>query len=388
MKIKIKLVLFSIGIFLVLFSCKNSEELKPNPTPSPVADFSCPANYVAKEDRLLGMDMLSQNETSTFGEDYILAKGAGVTVLHLALNWSSIEGAGVGTTSGALNGQTLQTMNEFCAANSCKIALVLRPVDASGLYLPSDLASTRFNSNTMKTRFKKLIDFVVTKIPLSRLNTLMVGNELDMFDVSKYSATNAFWNDYSDFLFWIHNHIDTNYSGLKMGYVITLNGAIESDPASPNQQGVFLAWNGNVDQLGITYYPMEDIVVKDPAVVSDDFSALLLRYPSIPVYVTEAGYPSALTNNSNETKQAEFICNLFQSWDTHRDRIKTIAFLRLNDVSRSDAVILATPYNVSGPQYERFVDYLETLGLRHYGAKGTDKMAFKTMKVQANLRGF
>ena len=70
--------------------------------------------------------------------------------------------------------------------------------DLTGKTVPADLDTTRFNSATMKARFKGLIDYVFTKIDYQLLTSLQIGNEIDGFNTS--SEHSDFWSDYGSFL--------------------------------------------------------------------------------------------------------------------------------------------------------------------------------------------
>lgn len=337
-----------------------------------------PYTFESKGDRLLGMDILNSAKNGTFEGDFEKAREFGIEFTGLHLLWNQIETSPGNYTD---DGDVLATFNSFCSANEIKLSLTIRPIDLTGKTVPADLESTRFNTELMKSRFKSLIDFVFTKIDYQLLTSLQIGNEIDGYDTS--SEHPDFWSDYGDFLFNIRTYVDSQYPGLKVGYTVTLLGVINGEHST---SGVFEAISNVVHVVGVTYYPQNgDFTVMDPNVVNTHFGAITSKFAGKTIYLQEVGYQTGSECNSSERKQSQFIGNVFEAWDTYKDNIKLIEFVRMNDVSRSQAEELAGPYGIGD---NSFIEFLRTLGLRTYDGNGTDKEGFTVLKEHANLRGW
>jgi len=369
-----------LGIALVLLTTcsQNSSMTTPPAPPTTQEGPDCPATFEPKGDRLLGMDILNSTENGTFEGDFQKAKEFGIQFTGLHLLWTQLEPSPENYTDPM---DALSSFDAFSTANGIKLSLTIRPIDLTGKTVPADLNNTRFNTELMKSRFKSLMDFVFTKIDYHLLTSLQIGNEIDGYDTSQEPPD--FWSDYGDFLFEMRTYAETKYPGLKIGFTVTLLGLLNGEHGT---SGVFEALANAVHVVGVTYYPLNgDFTVMNPDVVDAHFEKITSKFPEKTIYLQEVGYQTCSVCNSDETKQAQFICNVFHAWDNHKDQIKLVEFVRLNDVSPSQAGELGGPYGI---QNDIFFEYLRTLGLRTYPGNGTDKKGFAILKEQANLRGW
>ncbi len=336
------------------------------------------------------MDLLNSTPTKTYYDnlDTLTALKGGFQTLHLM--WSDIEGTGSGTTSGPFTDPygALALFDSIAANQGIKLSLTIRPIDATGKTVPADLSNIRFHESgfVMSTRFKKMLDFVFTKINPNHLTGLFIGNEIDNYNPGSDSN---FWTDYGAFLDAVHYFIlntTPTYSNLKIGFTATHPGLVDTTKllaGGANSTAVMLAYSEHVDIVGVTYYPLNpDFTVQPPSAVHSDFQNLVNKYAN-PIHVQEVGYPTATVNNSNEDTQAQFFCELFHTWDTFKTRIPNISVLRLNDSSRAEAEEMAIPYGLAS---EGFIEYLRTLGVISYSA--IDKPSFHLIKSELQKRSF
>jgi len=229
----------------------------------------------------------------------------------------------------------------------------------------------------MANRFTSLLEFVFQKVNPDLLLNLQVGNEIDAYDVS--NEGDNFWSGYGEFLFRVHQYLETNYPNIKMGYTATYKGAIENNT-------IFSALNNAVDIMGITYYPLQSNFDVDMSrIIESDLNALVNTFTAIPIYLQEIGYQTSSINNSSQEKQANFYCNFFSAWDLYADRIASANIVRLNDLSQIDAEASAGPYGISD---QAFTEYLRTLGLRTNEENGKGKLAFQVIKDNLKERGW
>ena len=213
----------------------------------------------------------------------------------------------------------------------------------------------------------------------------MIGNEVDNFDPG---ADHNFWVGYAQFLAAVHGYVTSNHPGLAVGFTATLDGwtlpGRTTHDGWPTAQ-VLTTFASNVDAAGVTYYPLNaDFTMKSPSVVQGDLAALVSAVPSqVPIHLQEVGYATSPTCASSEVAQASFLCEVFAAWDAHADRIPRLSWLRLNDVSESQALALAGPY---GTTATTFTEYLRTLGLHQ--VTGQAKAAYAALSTETARRGF
>lgn len=373
-------------IFTIAFqACSKKTEPSGIDSAGDESVYTCTSQATEKGSRRFGMDILNQYSGGSYATDFQTLKSIGGSYQILHLTWSSLEGAGSGITSGSFTdpSNALQTFSNLANSDGIKLALTIRPIDATGKTVPSDLSSTRFSAANMKTRFKALIDYIITRIPQANLVSIMIGNEID--DYNPGSDTN-FWFDYGDFLSEIRSFVNTNYSGLPIGFTATFGGISDTSKTLAfgfNSVAVMQTYANLVDAVGVTYYPMNtSFTPHEPTLVAGDF-AQMISFTAKPIHIQEIGYASSSVNSSSEYQQAYFFCEVFKAWDANLSRIPNMAALRLNDVSKTAAESLAGPYGITA---EAFIEFLRTLGVRT--ETGNLKQSFSIIKTELQKRSF
>lgn len=356
------IVLIFSGTFI---SCNESENSDNTFQPEKT-------NVKPLNNRRIGLDLLNLTETNSFNDNLAFAKQLNINFIALHLNWTSIE---TSANSFIDPEGTIKALNNVAKANHLKFSLTIRPIDLSGKTVPEDLEMTRFNDSIMVNRFKTLIDFIFAQIDTNILLNFQIGNEIDGYNISNENP--EFWGDYGTFLKEISTYIYSKNKNIKVGFTGTLPGLI-------HQSTLFNNLIENVDILGVTYYPLNaEFKVKNKNSVLEDFKNITDNFPAKPIYFQEVGLPSGSENNSSEEIQSEFYKEIFRAWDTYDSQIKTINFVRLNDVSKTEANNLAIPYGITN---KSFIEYLRTLGIRTFEKKGINKAAFNTLVSEINKR--
>ena len=134
----------------------------------------------------------------------------------------------------------------------------------------------------------------------------------------------------------------------------------------------------------VSYYPMNlDYTVRAPSSVGTDWAALIAAYPGRTFMFPQVGYPTDALCKSSQTKQRNFVGEVFKAWDTHASQISMVMFLWLHDLAPETASGFGSYYGINDP---KFLAYLRTLGLRTY--EGFDKSAFPYLKRLARARGW
>jgi hypothetical protein len=388
-------VFVSIGILIFLNNncaptSSSSEETSPTTT----------TQVVQKGDRLLGAH-LGQPQNG-FNVGYSKATVIAFDFFNLHLIW------GAGTFSGTLpvtplevnasancvaasnyDTSLLAIARAFYQAAGKQVSLNIGTYDTNNKFVPACAASMAFNSATVKTMFQYLLDVTFAELntsPALDLLSLNIGNEVDVSLGACVTPLAGAWAQYKDFYDQSATYARTKRAGLKVGVTGTFAGLTDSATAP-----CMALLNANSDVISVTYYPMNaDFSMKDPSVIAADFAKLVALYPSKPIYIQEIGYSSGSAYvGSSETKQSEFVQNVFSAWDTYKDNIKAVSFLSIHEHSATAAADFGIQYGVCpGASCNSFKDYLQYLGLRTYSGDGTDKAGFTTLDSQAQSRGW
>ncbi len=333
-------------------------------------DNSSNNSITLKGNRILSIDITEPGDAD-FDKAVVSVTDAGFHVTSMALNWGDIE-----TAPGVYDNTLLALANSYYPTKGISISLSLRTINTNQIEIPTDLTATNFDDPVMITRFKQFLDFVFSEIPNLTLSSLSIGNEIDAYlgtDITK-------WTQYRTFYETVSAYARTKRSDLKVGTKATFGGMTGS---MSSQLDLI---NTASDVIMVTYYPLNsDFTVKDPGIVSSDFQMLAKLYPLKPIYLMELGYPSGAACNSSESKQDDFIKEVFSAWDTYNSQIQLISFTWLNDLSPQTVQDLTAYYGINDAS---FYEYLATLGLRTHSGSGSDKQAFITLKDEVSKRGW
>lgn len=355
-----------------------SEDVAADVSPDTALDSPAEAGPVCspapRGGRMLGLDLLDVPASSNFGVNLDKARELDIDFIALHVTWPSIEPS---PQTYEDPGGALAALAGVAQTEGWKFSLTIRPIDLTGKTVPSDLDGTRFSEPVMTERFNAMVDFVLTVVPPELLTSLQVGNEIDGFDASGEHPD--FWSDYGAFLYGVTSHVHASYPEVRVGFTGTFHGLTGG---SLHDLGVWTAFASVVDVVGVTYYPTTDSFQVRPADdVHGDFDEIVAAFPGKPILLQEVGYQTAEACGSTDALQAEFFAHVFCAWDQHAGQIETMNIVRLNDVTRTDAEVMAGPYGLGD---EPFIEYLRTLGLRLN--EGVDKPAFGVVRDSVAAR--
>lgn len=323
----------------------------------------------------LGSRTLSMDVTEAADGDFDAAlqrvKTVGVTAVTLTVYWDDIE-----REPGVYNPDPnwLEIANSYYPTQDVAVSLTISVIDTNNLRLPPDLADKPFDDPAVIDRFNSLLDYVATQVPDMTLNSLAIGNEIDIY----LETDAAQWAAYETFFGETAVHARTLWPDLPVGTKTTFDG-IAGDPA-PYIQSI----NQYSDAVLVTYYPLNpDFSVRPATAVHDDFQTLGDAFPDQLIYLLEVGYPSGVDTNSSYAKQAAFIHELFLAWDAHAAQIPLINYTWQTDMPPDSIKEMTSYYRLDG---SGFVSYLATLGLRTFD--NVDKPAFRQLAEETETRGW
>jgi hypothetical protein len=359
------LILLSLLFFIM--ACGSSvEDVEIGETASQIQ----PRRVVPRGERMLSID-INEASSGNYDQAFSIALEVGSESVSLSLPWDLIE-----TSPGEFQPDPnfLAIANLYYPANAIPLSLMIGPIDTNNIRVPADLTNIHFDDPVMIERFQMMLDYAFNQIPDTDLTILAIGNEIDAILLADPSACRA----YETFFQQTAAYARARRPNLQVGTKVMLDGLLQ-DPF-----GCLQAINQHSDVILTTYYPLaSDFTVLDPAIVHEKFDQITARYTDKPIFFMELGYPSSDQLNSAEEKQAEFIQETFQAWDTHADQIGLISFTWMHDISDAAVNDYIEYYGVDS---RNFAEFLGTLGLRTFN--GEDKPAFETLREEASVRGW
>lgn len=371
---------------------------------TPTAEAPSGASSVPKGDRILGVHLTDTG--NGFNSGFSAAKRIGFDSVNMHFFWG--QGSFVGTlpgtpletnASGGCGSASTYDMSvisiarSFYSAENKKVSMTIGTYDGPNRFVPACATAMAFNSTTVKTMFKYLLDNIFATInasPQLELESLVIGNEVDLHSdlatcsVSPSLSTN--WAQYKEFFDEVAAYAKTYRPGLKVGVTVTHAGSIDS-----NKKPCIAALTENADFLSLTYYAINsDFTVKNPTTVSTDFSTVVTNYPGKQIYFQEVGYPSGTSSiASSEANQSVFYQNVFRAWDTYRSSVKYVSIVNTHEWSDSTVDGFGTMYGLCpGALCSAFKEFLKTLGVRTSAGDGADKPAFQTIIDESTARGW
>ncbi|KAA3648029.1 MAG: hypothetical protein DWQ07_03285 [Chloroflexi bacterium] len=316
---------------------------------------------------------VNEAEDGDYNNAFFLAREAGLQTVSLSLQWDEIE-----TAPGvyAPEPNFLEIANLYYPNQNIPLDLMIGAIDTNNLRLPDDLRDKSFDDPEVVERYKALLDYVFSQLPETEVNSLAVGNEINAWlgdDPGK-------WKEYTIFYEAIVKYMHANWPDVPVGSKV-MYSAMAGD-----LEPLVTSLNTSSDIIMVTYYPLnEDFRVQDPEVVHRDFQTIADIYPDRTIWFMEIGYPSSTINKSSEEKQAQFIQQAFQAWDTHADHIQLLNFVWLTDIPADQVSVYEEYYGLSDAG---FLAYLASLGLRYGEGSGSDKPAFLQLILEAEARGW
>jgi hypothetical protein len=335
--------------------------------PDPVVPAVTP---VARGERTLSIDV---NEPSDGNYDaaFRLAREVGAQAVSLSIPWDTFEVA-----PGVFSPEPdfLAIANIYYPATGTSLALTLAPIDTNQLRVPQDLAALSFDDPDMIERFNRALEQALARLPETEIRVLAIGNEIDVYlqgDPAQCAA-------YASFMAAAAAHARSLRPGLRVGTKATSSGLLGES------RTCLEAINRHSDVILATYYPLgSDFSVRPASSPAQDFAALVAAAGSKPVYLLEVGYPSSELLGSSEAQQAEFVRQVFRSWDAEVASIPYLSFTWMHDIPGDSLEGYLGYYGLDSAEFAAF---LGTLGLRT--RNGRDKLAFRALAQEAAARGW
>ncbi|MEZ4505760.1 MAG: hypothetical protein R2848_07795 [Thermomicrobiales bacterium] len=318
--------------------------------------------------RSLGMVLTTaQNGDSEYTA--MLAHAAGVTRAPITYAWGALE-----PEPGEYDDGNLALAALFFPAMGMSIDVAITPVAGSRLVMPDDLAGRSFDDPEVIKRYLDLIEHVMAVLSEADVRLLIVGVEVDKYLGDDVTA----WDAFAAFTAAVATYVHSIRPGIEVG----VQSSTDSRILDPDR------WS-NIDQvsdiIATSYFPMDDLQVRDPSSITDDFDTLAALYPDRVIRIVEAGYPSSAANGSSDKRQAQFIHALFAAWDDHAGQILSITLSMQHDYGPAHVDAICAFY---GDTSEAFAAFIGSIGFRWWKGDGAPKPAWEALMQETAARGW
>lgn len=346
------------------------------------------ASVVPKGKRVLGIAMPIGD--LSFGQNVQTAYDGGARATNVSLAWDQVErpydagapdaadddagDAGDAAPPTQLFNASLHVADLVLSEYKTQALLAITALDVGGSRAPAELATRPLDDVELGARYDKVTDYVLRSTPDLVVAALFVGTEVDVplgDDAAKHAA-------FATFVGRAAAHAHAVRPGLKVGFTVT------SDGIEASRSRFAAAWAAS-DVVGVTYLPVDAAArARSSLEVAADLDRILAAAPpGKPIFLREAGFPTAAACGGDEAAQAAFVSAVFGAWDRHADRMPFVVFRELGDAPAETVTAVAARYRRGDAP---FLAFLGSLGLQ--APDGRRKQGWNALIREARARGF
>ena len=216
-------------------------------------------------DRILSVQA-NIGEDGNFDGTLDEARRAGSEAQVLPVDWNTIE-----TAPGTFEPPTdlLAIANAYYPDRGIPIHLIVRPIHTNQKVVPADLVDAAIDAPETIVRFKRLLDWVATRIPRITLTSLSIGSEVDIY----MWGDSTRWDAWTTFYAAVAPYARGKFPGTLISCETTQAAFVGPDRERLRRLHQFS------DAIGVSYYPMENGLhgVRPPSAVHGDFAGLRKR---------------------------------------------------------------------------------------------------------------
>lgn len=280
---------------------------------------------------------------------YNTIKKAGIQISHISYMWGEIE-----SKEGRYNWDELDFHLKTFKEYNIKVSLLINIIDTNKIgQLPKDVIFTDFNSPLFKERFKTFILKVLERYG-GKIDYLWIGNEIDEYFSKHRDQLDSYIRLYNE----TYIAVKTKYPNVKVGTISAYQNA-------KNYQALdIIEMAGRFGSIiGFTLYPqmIENTSQRDVEKVFSEMSVIASRVNK-KFAITETGWSSAGFEGS-ETKQTQYIQDLFKSYLKYNEKIEFLGLFLLYDFPETVNKSFAASYGIDG--HKEYLKFQGSLGLAH-----------------------
>jgi hypothetical protein len=340
---------------------------------------SCPhvPSKVEAGNGLVGLILTPPNNDFTFGnlrQTIVEARDAGVEATHTYMTWANVE-----TEPGVYDWTFPDVLVDTISLEGLRQSLVIDFIHTSVLGdSPEDVAGLSFSDPVYRDRATAFAVAVAERYG-DELDYLELGNEINIYFKDHPDVVQPFL----EFLQQARQAIHAVRPDLPVGTVLAFHELIDDerlDLIDTFKFGDFLAY---------TYYPHKPgfRYDGDPGVFAGVLDQMIERSGDMPFIIVENGWATADSLGGSEERQADYIRATFAALADRRSSFGWHLWFGFHDGERSiceEGGLSFLPPGTDpaslGDSWKAFVDYLCTLGLKHYD--GTPKLGWEVFKEE------
>lgn len=282
----------------------------------------------------------------------------------LNLDWGVLEPTlGTYTDPGGIIAWSQRTLQGI------PLHLTLAPIQTTYVSVPAPLQGLGWNDTAMVNAYANTLLYLKAQLQGVAIQSVSVGNEVDV--VLKTDPEQ--WKAYTEFFKSVYTVAKELWPEADVGVKMTYEAVLASQP------GVATPVLAASDAILTTYYPTVDEFESDKNLVFKDFSSVVHAFPDKKVHFLEVGFPSDPAIHSSEALQSDFVNQVFANWDTYPDRVKSITFVWLHDLSPETLEALAASY---GSNHREFISFLGSLGYLSFDKKEKESYELLVQNIQ------
>lgn len=251
------------------------------------------------------------------------------------------------------------------------VNLTLAPIQTTYVSVPPDLQGRQWDDPNLIARFLDAMDYVAGALQGVPILTVAIGNEVDIVLLNDQRA----WDAYSQFFEAAAAQGRTLWPQADIGVKLT------HEALTRNTAGRTGALVARSDAVLATYYPEIVPANRLPAAATAGLRELVSVAGTKPVHIVEIGYPSSRTLGSSPADQSAFVGAAFMAWDEFSERIPSLCFVWLHDLTPETVQALTIAYGVDDPNFRA---WLSSLGM--VTPDGIEKPAFERFRIETAAR--
>jgi hypothetical protein len=355
--------IYNVGIDIILHNRKN---LMHNFFVGIVVALTIACVTVTAQHRIFSIG-LDEGPNNDFNAALQKALDAGMTGTQLFMNWSDLE-----PDSGQYDFEnTYLWAAQWYGARDLKVIFYINPINTNQKEVPADLMNVDFDDPRMISRFKTLLDTVVTYLGDETIYFAM-GNE-----INGYLHDSTSFEEYAKFFNEVSGHVKTLKPGIKTGYAVMLDAQFHL------HQPYMAETADSADVMIGTYYGTSGDSVIDPVEIESLIDTFVTLSGDKPLIISELGYPCSPVLRSSDSMQADFITHAFIAWEKHKNKIPFIHFMKMWEWTSAQVQVFTQYYGLDNPE---FVAFLSSIGL--HDTLGNPKPAWDRLVQESRKYGF
>ena len=314
--------------------------LSVNETIKPAANISMVVTFPGE---------LKEWTQENINRTYKTLKNAGIKISNLYYSWGEIE-----ETKENYNWGSLDFNHHVINEHDMKVSLEIKLIDVNQIgTLHEDIAFTSFDDSFFKETCKTFILALLDRYE-GKIDYLWIGNEIDDYFYNHRDQLDDYISLYNE----TYLAVKAKYPEVKVGTISTFHDARRNQALDIIEK---IGKTGDI--IGFSLYP-QMIEGAEPVDTDTIFSEMLNISDRVnkKFAITETGW-SSVGFNGSEIKQAQYIRELFRTYNKYKDDLEFLCLFVIYDIPENLNKEIAEPFGLG--EHKEFLKMIGSLGLVH-----------------------